>query len=98
MLPPGPTTVLPGRQETLRTFDCKLLHKMRRRKDESIRRLEREIDDEPLHGYAIAFAIQNATDDAPCLEEGSLYPALYRMEEKGWERFVDAVRKVIAPA
>ena len=39
---------------------------------------------EPLHGYAIAQRIQQRTDDVLVVEEGSLYPALYRMEEKGW--------------
>jgi PadR family transcriptional regulator, regulatory protein PadR len=38
----------------------------------------------PLHGYAIALRIQRRTDDVLVVEEGSLYPALYRMEEKGW--------------
>lgn len=38
----------------------------------------------PSHGYAIARAIEAATDDALRVEEGSLYPALYRMERKGW--------------
>ena len=38
----------------------------------------------PLHGYAIARWIQQTTDDALQLEEGTLYPALYRMERKGW--------------
>ena len=37
-----------------------------------------------LHGYAIAQRIQNRSDDVLVVEEGSLYPALYRMEEKGW--------------
>ncbi len=36
------------------------------------------------HGYAITSAIQFATDDALLVEEGALYPALYRMEAKGW--------------
>ena len=36
------------------------------------------------HGYAIAKAIQAATDDVLSIEEGSLYPALYRMEKRGW--------------
>lgn len=35
------------------------------------------------HGYAIARAIQDFTDDVLAVEEGSLYPALYRMEERG---------------
>jgi PadR family transcriptional regulator, regulatory protein PadR len=38
----------------------------------------------PLHGYAIAQRIQQRSDDVLLVEEGSLYPALYRMEEKGW--------------
>jgi len=36
------------------------------------------------HGYAIARAIEDATDRVVEVEEGSLYPALYRMEKKGW--------------
>ncbi len=38
----------------------------------------------PLHGYAIAQRILQRSDDVLVVEEGSLYPALYRMEEKGW--------------
>jgi PadR family transcriptional regulator, regulatory protein PadR len=38
----------------------------------------------PRHGYAIARWIQDATEDALQIGEGSLYPALYRMERKGW--------------
>ncbi|MDB4908896.1 MAG: transcriptional regulator, PadR-family [Gemmatimonadetes bacterium] len=37
----------------------------------------------PMHGYAIARWIQQVTDDALRVEEGSLYPALYRMENRG---------------
>ena len=40
----------------------------------------------PLHGYAIARRIEDATGDALRIEEGSLYPALYRMTRKGWIR------------
>ncbi|HZF13770.1 MAG TPA: PadR family transcriptional regulator [Thermoanaerobaculia bacterium] len=36
------------------------------------------------HGYAIARWLEEATDDALQIEEGSLYPALYRMEKRGW--------------
>lgn len=36
------------------------------------------------HGYAIARWIEQATDDALRVEEGSLYPALHRMAAKGW--------------
>ena len=39
---------------------------------------------EPLHGYAIAVRLQQMTDDVLSVEEGSLYPALYRMEARGW--------------
>ena len=38
----------------------------------------------PLHGYGIASAIEDLSDEALRLEEGSLYPALHRMEERGW--------------
>lgn len=44
------------------------------------------LSDEPMHGYAIALAIQKATDDALSVAEGTLYPALYRIEDKGWVR------------
>ena len=40
----------------------------------------------PLHGYAIMTAIREISDDALRVEEGSLYPALHRMEEAGWVR------------
>jgi transcriptional regulator len=36
------------------------------------------------HGYAIARGIEDATADVVDVEDGSLYPALYRMENKGW--------------
>ena len=38
----------------------------------------------PSHGYAIARSIEEATADVIQVEEGSLYPALYRMEKRGW--------------
>ena len=38
----------------------------------------------PMHGYGIASWIETATDDVLRVEEGSLYPALYRMARKGW--------------
>src|ERR1700688_4357884 len=37
-----------------------------------------------LHGYAIAQLIQQLTDDLLRVEEGSLYPALQRLELSGW--------------
>ncbi|MBL8989637.1 MAG: PadR family transcriptional regulator [Gemmatimonadales bacterium] len=38
----------------------------------------------PRHGYGIAKWLEDTTDDTLVIEEGSLYPALYRMERKGW--------------
>jgi len=37
-----------------------------------------------MNGYSVARWIQQTTEDALQLEEGTLYPALYRMERKGW--------------
>lgn len=39
-----------------------------------------------LHGYAIMSAIQDISAEVLRVEEGSLYPALHRMEEAGWIR------------
>ena len=38
----------------------------------------------PMHGYGIASWIESVTADALSVEEGSLYPALYRMAKKRW--------------
>src|SRR5215831_4350246 len=38
----------------------------------------------PMHGYRIAQTIQQTSDDVLQVEEGSLYPALQRMQIKGW--------------
>jgi PadR family transcriptional regulator PadR len=38
----------------------------------------------PMHGYGIAEWIEHVTSDTLSVEEGSLYPALYRMAKKGW--------------
>jgi transcriptional regulator len=38
----------------------------------------------PAHGHQIAKHIQRSTDDVLQIEHGSLYPALHRLEEKGW--------------
>src|SRR3954453_7977232 len=38
----------------------------------------------PLHGYAICGHIQSVSSDLLRVEEGSLYPALHRMEQEGW--------------
>ncbi|MDJ0767123.1 MAG: PadR family transcriptional regulator [Myxococcota bacterium] len=41
----------------------------------------------PLHGYGIARALEEKTGRALQIEEGSLYPALYRMTNRGWIDF-----------
>lgn len=38
----------------------------------------------PLHGYGITTQIENISEDVLRVEEGSLYPALHRLEESGW--------------
>jgi len=40
--------------------------------------------DAPLHGYAIAVRLERLSKEVLQIEEGSLYPALYRMEARGW--------------
>jgi PadR family transcriptional regulator PadR len=39
-----------------------------------------------MHGYAITAHIQSAAEEMLRVEEGSLYPALHRMEQAGWVR------------
>jgi len=43
----------------------------------------RALSEAPLHGYAITRWIRNASHDALTIEEGSLYPALHRLQEAG---------------
>src|ERR1700758_2551553 len=38
----------------------------------------------PMHGYGIGQRIQQMAEDMLQVEEGTLYPALYRIEERGW--------------
>jgi transcriptional regulator len=38
----------------------------------------------PLHGYAIAQKLQQLSKDALQVQQGSLYPALHRLEQRGW--------------
>jgi PadR family transcriptional regulator, regulatory protein PadR len=38
----------------------------------------------PLHGYGVARQIEESTNDALVVGEGTLYPALHRLEERGW--------------
>src|SRR5580698_6250869 len=40
----------------------------------------------PLHGYAITRRLGELSDECFLVDEGSLYPCLYRMEKKGWIR------------
>jgi transcriptional regulator len=37
-----------------------------------------------MHGYGIVLHVQRASDDLLAVEEGSLYPALHRLEQSGW--------------
>jgi transcriptional regulator len=39
---------------------------------------------EPLHGWGISKRLRQLSDDVFSIGQGSLYPALYRLEEKGW--------------
>ena len=38
----------------------------------------------PAHGYTIAHSIEHGSDDILQVEHGSLYPALYRLDDRGW--------------
>ena len=38
----------------------------------------------PAHGYAIAHSIEQGSDEVLQVEQGSLYPALHRLENRGW--------------
>jgi DNA-binding PadR family transcriptional regulator len=40
----------------------------------------------PLHGYGVGQRITQISDDMLKIEEGSLYPGLYRLERRGWNR------------
>ena len=40
----------------------------------------------PLHGFGIARRIQQVSEDALLLNQGTLYPALVRLEQRGWIR------------
>jgi transcriptional regulator len=39
---------------------------------------------EPLHGWGIAKKIESLSDDVLSVQQGSLYPALHRLEQQGW--------------
>ena len=44
----------------------------------------RSLQDEPMHGYGITERLQRVSRDVLSVDEGSLYPALYRMQKRGW--------------
>jgi transcriptional regulator len=44
----------------------------------------RVLQNEAMNGYAVGRRIEELTGDALRVDEGSLYPALYRMERRGW--------------
>jgi transcriptional regulator len=46
--------------------------------------LLRALADGAMHGYGISRWIRARTDDELAIEEGALYPALHRLERKGW--------------
>lgn len=52
----------------------------------------------PRHGYAIARWLEETTSDLLRVEDGSLYPALYRMEKQGWIRSDWRVSELGRPA
>ena len=39
---------------------------------------------EPMHGYGISLRIQQISEEVLRVQQGSLYPALYRLEQRGW--------------
>lgn len=39
---------------------------------------------EPMHGFGISVRLRQMSDEVLQVEQGSLYPALYRLEDKGW--------------
>lgn len=44
----------------------------------------RTLEQGPMHGWAITLHIESVSDALLRVEEGSLYPALHRMEQEGW--------------
>jgi transcriptional regulator len=43
----------------------------------------RSLEDGPMHGYGITERLQRVSDEVLAVDEGSLYPALYRMQKRG---------------
>lgn len=44
----------------------------------------KSLQHEPMHGFGISVRIRQMSDEVLQVEQGSLYPALYRLEGKGW--------------
>lgn len=44
----------------------------------------KSLQNEPMHGFGISLRIQQMSKDMLTVEQGSLYPALYRLEEQEW--------------
>ena len=44
----------------------------------------RSLEDGPMHGYGITERLLNVSEEFLAVDEGSLYPALYRMQRRGW--------------
>ena len=44
----------------------------------------RSLEDGPMHGYGITERLLRVSGEVLAVEEGSLYPALYRMQKRGW--------------
>ena len=44
----------------------------------------KSLQHEPMHGFGISIRIRQMSDEVLQVEQGSLYPALYRLEEQGW--------------
>jgi PadR family transcriptional regulator, regulatory protein PadR len=44
----------------------------------------RTLSPAPMHGWGIAQRIQQLSEDVFCINQGSLYPALHRLEDEGW--------------
>jgi DNA-binding PadR family transcriptional regulator len=49
----------------------------------------------PLHGYGIIQRLRQLSDELLEVEQGSLYPAVYRIEQRGWISSNAKVRKVV---
>jgi transcriptional regulator len=44
----------------------------------------RSLEDGPMHGYGLTERLQRVSEEVLSVNEGSLYPALYRMQKRGW--------------